>query len=98
KEPEQAVAALKTMGPVAEDDVMKLLKERNADARRNAARVLEEIATQKCLIELRRASTDPRDTSAALAAKQALESVMARVKEQKASATQPATKPTTRGR
>jgi HEAT repeat protein len=77
---------------------MKLLRDPHADVRRNAARILEEIGTQKCLIELRRASADPRDTSAALAAKQALDGVMVRVKEQKAAASQAATKPTTRGR
>jgi hypothetical protein len=98
KEPEPVVAGLKTMGPVAEDEVMKLLRDPHADVRRNAARILEEIGTQKCLIELRRASADPRDTSAALAAKQALDGVMVRVKEQKAAASQAATKPTTRGR
>jgi HEAT repeat protein len=88
KEPEKVVTALKLMGPVAEDEVVKLLREKNADARKHAARILEEIGTGKSLAELHRASNDPRDKPAAEAAKLAEDTVRARVKEKK-----PATQP-----
>jgi predicted Zn finger-like uncharacterized protein len=90
KEPEEVVKDLKSMGPVAEDEVVKLLRDRNNEVRRNAARILEEIGTQKSLLELRRASTDPRDASAAASAKLAVDSVMNRTKQPKPATTRTA--------
>jgi HEAT repeat protein len=87
KEPELAQKALIAMGPVAEDEVVKLLRERDAASRLGAARVLQEIGGTKSLAALQRASTDPRDAGAANAAKVALEMVRERVKQSKASAT-----------
>jgi HEAT repeat protein len=86
KEPEAVVKALTAMGPVAEDEVVKLLKERDPAVRKNAARILEEIGGQKSLISLQRASTDPRDPGAAEAARRALETVRERIKSSRASA------------
>src|SRR5204863_7496498 len=82
KEPEAVVKALITIGPVAEEEVNKLLKERDANVRKNAARILEEIGGQKSLLNLQRASTDPRDVAAAEAAKRALDAVRERLKSQ----------------
>jgi HEAT repeat protein len=97
KDPENTVAALTEIGPVAEDEVVKLLRNNDAKVRANAARILDTIGSQKCLIELRRASNDPRDPSAAAVAKAAVDSVMARVKASKP-ATPAATRPAaTRG-
>jgi HEAT repeat protein len=84
KEPDNATKALTAMGPVAEDDVLKLLRERDKDVRKNAARILQEIGTQKSLAALQRASTDSRDATAAQAAQIALETVKERVKQSKA--------------
>ncbi|HYO10665.1 MAG TPA: hypothetical protein VER17_17000, partial [Tepidisphaeraceae bacterium] len=94
KDPETTVTALTAMGPVAEDEVVKLLREKDPKVRGNAARILEQIGTNKCLIELRRASNDPRDAMAASIAKAALDTVMARVKAAKP-ATPAATRPAT---
>jgi HEAT repeat protein len=88
KEPENVVKALSAMGPVAEDEVVKLLRERDNTVRKNAARILQEIGTQKSVAALQRASTDPRDATAAQAAQIALEMVKERVKQSK-----PATSP-----
>jgi hypothetical protein len=86
KEPEKVVAALSAMGPVAEDEVVKILKEKDPIARKSAARILQEIGGQKSLLGLQRAAADPRDVSAAAAAKLALEVVRERVKQSKPSA------------
>ena len=95
REPEPVVAALRSMGPVAEEEVLKmnLLRDRSPEVRRNASRILEEAGTRSSLIELRHASADPRDSAAALAAKNALDAVTARMKEQKVATSQPATMP-----
>jgi hypothetical protein len=93
KEPGDVVYALTTMGPVAEDEVIKLLRERNADVRKDAARILSEIGTNKCLQELRRAAADPRDATAAAEAKSAVATVLERVKQSKSPASTPATRP-----
>jgi HEAT repeat protein len=95
KEPDAVVAAMKELGPVAEEEAIRLLRDRNPGVAANAARILETIGTQKCLIELRRLSNDPRDPSTAATARIALDAVLARVKQAKAAAaaTQPATRP-----
>jgi len=73
------------MGPVAEDEVVKILKEKDPIARKSAARILQDIGGQKSLLGLQRAAADPRDVSAAAAAKLALEVVRERVKQSKPS-------------
>jgi hypothetical protein len=83
KDPEGVVPALKEMGPIAEDEVIKLLRQPDAKVRTNAARILSDVGTEKCLIELRRAANDPRDVAAAAVARSSLESVLARVKQSK---------------
>jgi HEAT repeat protein len=80
KAPDEVVPALKEMGPVAEDEVIKLLREKDPTVRTNAARILDEIGTNKSIVELRRESRDTRDVAAAAAAKSAMETVTARVK------------------
>lgn len=81
KQSDEAVAALIALGPVAEEEMIKLLNERDAEIRRNAARVLHEIGTGKSILGLQRASTDARDAGAAAAAKTSLTAVRDRVKE-----------------
>ena len=93
KKPDLVVAAMKDMGPVAEDEVIKLLREKDAAVRSNAARILQDIGTAKCLPELRRASKDPRDRAAATIAELALDVVNERVKQARAATTAPATAP-----
>ncbi len=88
---DNAVPALIEMGPIAEDEVIKVLREKDARGRANAARVLEAIGTRKCVDALSRAAKDPRNQRAALTAQAALEIVKERIKEQAAS--QPATQP-----
>jgi HEAT repeat protein len=92
KEPEAVVAALTEMGPVAEEEVIKLLRDKSPAIRTSASRILEQIGTNKCLPELRRAAADPRDPVAAGVAKAAVEMVVSRVAQSKKSATQPATR------
>jgi HEAT repeat protein len=84
---DNATRALIEMGPVAEDEVIKLVKGPDASGRTAAARILQEIGTIKSLAALKRASQDPRDTNAAVAAKVALDIVNERLKGQKASGT-----------
>ncbi len=83
KYPQGVVPALKEMGSIAEDEVIKLLRQPDASVRANAARILSEIGTEKCLLELRRAADDPRDVAAAAVARSSLENVLARVKQAK---------------
>ena len=75
------------MGPVAEPELIKTLKDPNATARTGAARVLQEIGTVRSLATLKRASLDQRDPGAAAAARVALDIVSERVKAAKATAT-----------
>jgi HEAT repeat protein len=75
------------MGPVAEDEVIKLVKAPDAAGRTAAARILQEIGTVKSLAALKRASQDPRDANAAAAAKVALDIVNERLKAEKAAGT-----------
>ena len=91
KDTDAVVAAMIALGPAAEDEAITRLHEKEAVARTAAARILGVIGTQKCLIELRRASNDPRDAGAAAAARSALETVLTRVKQTKATTT-PTTK------
>lgn len=92
KEPEAVVAALTEMGQVAEDEVVKLLRDKSPAVRANASRILEQIGTNKCLPELRRAASDPRDPVAAGVARAAVEMVVERVRQSKSAATQPSTR------
>lgn len=87
---QSASAALIEIGPACEVEVLKLLREKNAVARREAARVLERVGGSKSIPELLRASNDPRDKPAADAAKQALDAVRQRVKSAKDTTTAPA--------
>jgi hypothetical protein len=93
KDTDAVVTALIELGPAAEDEAIARLREKDAVARTGAARILGVIGTQKCLIELRRASNDPRDPGAAAAARSALETVLTRVKQTKAATSVPATSP-----
>jgi hypothetical protein len=88
QQPDTVVDVVKQMGPIAEDDTIKLLLEKNNDARKNAAKILSEIGTKKSLAGLLRAANDPRDAGAATMARAAHEAVKARVDA--AAATQPA--------
>jgi HEAT repeat protein len=89
KEPDLVVPAMKEIGPAAEDEAIKLLRQKDATVRANAARILGEVGTKKSTYELTRASKDPRDPGAAAAAKLALEAVKSRV----AATTAPAAAP-----
>jgi hypothetical protein len=81
---ENATKSLIEMGPIAEDEVIKLVKGPDAAGRTAAARILQEIGTIKSMAALKRASLDQRDANAAVAAKVALDIVSERLKEQKA--------------
>jgi hypothetical protein len=89
KAPDQVVAALKDIGPMAEDVVLPLLHHANADVRMNAARILQEIGTNKCLIDLRHAANDPRDVMAATVARSVLTAVLERTQVAKLPVTAP---------
>jgi hypothetical protein len=52
-EPDTTVAALINLGPMAETDVIKLLRENDANVRRSGARVLKEIGTVKSVVPLK---------------------------------------------
>jgi HEAT repeat protein len=75
------------MGPVAEPELIKTLKDPNPTARTAAARVLQEVGTVRSVATLKRASLDQRDPGAAAAARVALDVVSERVKAAKATAT-----------
>ncbi|MFT3786107.1 MAG: hypothetical protein QM770_08075 [Tepidisphaeraceae bacterium] len=89
EKPDVVVAALKKMGPVAEDEVIKLLREQNDDVRYNAAKILQEIGTRKSMAALYTAGKDARFRKAAAAAQIAYDDVKTRVK----SSTQPTSAP-----
>jgi HEAT repeat protein len=80
KDTDNVTKCLIEMGPVAEDEVIKLTKQPEAAARAASARILQEIGTAKSLAALKRASTDPRDATAAAAARIAWDIVNERVK------------------
>src|SRR2546421_1025853 len=84
KAPDQVVASLKDMGPAAEESVIPLLHYADGSVRANAARILDVIGTNKCLIDLRHAANDPRDPLAAAVARGALEKVLERTRPKKA--------------
>jgi hypothetical protein len=94
-DPEPAIAALVEIGQPSEDALLKfkVLREKNAKARKNAARVLEQIGTAKSVGQLAAAAKDPRDSDAAVAAQVALDAVRARVADAKSSATTKSSKP-----
>ena len=92
KDTDAVVAALIEMGPIAEDESINRLREKEPQARVAAARILSAVGTQKCMSELRRASKDLRDPAAAAAARSALANVTARVKPATAPSS-PATTP-----
>jgi len=75
------------MGPVAEPEIVKTLKDANATARTAAARIAQEIGTIRSVAALKRASLDQRDLGAAAAARVALDIVNERVRTAKATAT-----------
>jgi hypothetical protein len=83
KDTDDVVAALSSMGPVAEDEAINRLREKEPAARSAAARILDAVGTEKSLQPLRRAASDMRDAGAAAAARSALETVSARVKQSK---------------
>jgi HEAT repeat protein len=72
------VEALKQMGPIAETDVAVHLRDKDAGARLNAARVLQVIGTPKSNELLRQAAHDSRDISAKEAAQAALDAIKER--------------------
>jgi HEAT repeat protein len=80
-DPDAAVSALIELGQPAEDELVrqKAMWHANARVRTAAARVLQEIGTTKSLPSLERGAHDPRDASAAAAARQALAAVKARL-------------------
>ncbi len=69
--------ALKASGQAAEDAALKLLKENNAEVRREACQILKAVGSKKSLTALESASSDT-DSLVALLAKQALEEVRQR--------------------
>lgn len=77
-DPAPAGDALIAMGPAAEEAVIPILREPSAAVRIDAARILSQIGTRKCIPELQHASHDLRDAGTRSAAKSALESVKAR--------------------
>ena len=79
KEPRLAKSALIEMGPVAEQEVSRVLRESDPIARKAAAEVLEVTGGYLSRANLQRASRDPRDPDAAAAAAKALDAVNARI-------------------
>lgn len=73
----QASQALKVLGEVAEDAVLKLLTEAKPEPRREACQILTVIGTQKCIAALEKAASDG-DGIVALHAKNALKEVTSR--------------------
>jgi hypothetical protein len=84
---ENVTKTLVEMGPVAEPEIVKTLKDPNATARTAAARIAQEIGTIRSVAALKRASLDQRDPGAAAAARVALDIVNERVRTAKATAT-----------
>ncbi|MDB5171501.1 MAG: hypothetical protein JWN51_274 [Phycisphaerales bacterium] len=84
EEPQQTIASLTEMGPVAEDAVMPHLRNPDPRVRTSAAQILEHVGTRKCLSELDRAAHDMRgrDGSARQVAQFAIEAVKARIAAQ----------------
>ena len=75
-----AVTALKAMGPIAEDAVLKYLSHRGFDVRSEACNILGAIGTQKSVVQLERLiAAMPLDISAG-AARNALSAIKARLK------------------
>jgi HEAT repeat protein len=72
--------ALIKIGPVAEDAVLALLKERHADTLRNACRVLKQIGTQRSLEPLKNLVLSP-SASVNQAAGDAARAIAARTAE-----------------
>ena len=64
-------------GQAAEDAALKLLKENNAEVRREACQILKAVGSKKSLTALESASSDT-DSLVVLLAKQALEEVRQR--------------------
>ncbi|HEV2296485.1 MAG TPA: hypothetical protein VGR35_21755 [Tepidisphaeraceae bacterium] len=87
KDTDVVTKTLIEMGAIAELEVMKLLKERDANVRTAAARILQEIGTIRSISLLKRASLDQRDAGSAAAARVALDIVNDRAKSAKAAAT-----------
>jgi hypothetical protein len=96
--PDEVVAALTYMGPIAEDDVIRVLlanfSGKNHDAqvaRASCARILSDIGTAKSLDVLGRVSRDTRDPAAQAIATTALDAVKGRIASK--AATKPAVSP-----
>lgn len=90
KEPETVVVAAIGMGEAVEDETIKLLSERDANVRKNAARILMQVGTRKSMGPLLRAAKDARDPSAAALAQSAYDQVKDRVAATTTATTKPA--------
>ncbi|HEX8340496.1 MAG TPA: HEAT repeat domain-containing protein [Tepidisphaeraceae bacterium] len=92
-QPDHVIGAIGSMGPMAEDEVLKLLGDKNKNVRTHAARMLMSIGTKKCVPALTRAANDPRDLLAAATAKSALAQVRQRIDGAKAAPAGAGTQP-----
>jgi HEAT repeat protein len=75
----KAHQALVAIGPTAEDAVLKIFAQRDADCRRAACRVLKEIGTQRSLPALTAAAKDA-DGITVMLAKEAIQTIELRVR------------------
>jgi hypothetical protein len=78
--------ALVTMGPKAEDAVLKLVDNPSAEVRVVAYGLLTQVGTEKSLTKLKAQQTKDRDRNAKPAAKQAYELLKSRLDDEKAEA------------
>jgi len=74
----EAAEALKQIGAAAEDPVLRLLKEKHLDTRRQACAILERVGTRRSLEPLREAALSS-DEMLANAARSALQEIQARL-------------------
>ena len=72
------VESLKQMGPVAEDEVIKLLRDRQPAVRRDACVILGVIGSPKAIPQISALINDPKNPEIPQAAKAALDAIRAR--------------------
>lgn len=76
-----ASLSLRSFGPVAEDEVVKLLDDKDQHVRTEAAKILAIVGTEKSLPILRKLSTDDKESVVKYIAGQSHDQLMKRLKE-----------------
>lgn len=76
-EAHQAVTALSAMGPEVENTVLRLLKEKHIETRRQACNILRQVGTRKSIEPLKEAMVDP-DQMLSQAAAEAVRAIQSR--------------------